>query len=164
MEFLEFYNDDGFHEIARYPLDPSSVGMKSLSKDKIVLKYTGELPVECSGMNPRLIITPKIAKRPSIQLVFEDRAEDMPPDEPWEEASFMVEATAAEIMDLMDRFGKQRRKNTGMDSKAFCELYFDRYMPWRELVRTPWEMLDIIDDMSPENIAYIAKKLQSRAE
>lgn len=164
MEFIELYNDNGFLETARYPLDPGSVDMKSLSKDRIVLRYTGELPLDYYGMmNPRIVITPHIAERPSIGFLVEDRNEDMPPDEPWKELHFRVEATTDEIETLLSKFFQQGRKNNGLSTAAELEFY-KRFDSWRNLVMNAPHILCIISEMSPEDIAYIARELQSKAE
>lgn len=144
-------------------LYPDCIEMRSISKDRIMLPYTGELPVECCGMNPRLLIVPKIVDRPSISLFVEDRMEGMDPNEPWKEDRFPIEATTEEIVALLSKFFQQRRKDGGLSTAAEVELH-ERFNSWRNLVMNAPHVLDIISQMPSDSIAYIAKKLQSRAE
>lgn len=164
MKIVDQLICDGFHKSESYPIDPNFISMKSIEKTRIVLPYTGELPADCTGANPRLIITPRRLERPIISFVIEDDPEQMPPDVPAEEYYFGVEAEVSEIVDLLDRFNRQQWKDTGLELKTFHRLITHNYLGWRGLMTNPHYILAIINDMSPENVAYIAKRLQREAE
>lgn len=133
-----------------FELDAAAVELRSVSDQDIMLPYRGALPKQMStASSAHLYLNIQLSQQARIVLVVTtDKGKKL---------RRPLEATAEEIMALLDQFFDQK-DSTGL-SPYWLGIWQAHYTTWKQITRCPDRLASFFDSLSTNDKAYLLKYL-----
>lgn len=133
-----------------FELDATAIELRSASDQDIMLPYRGELPKKMSmASSAHIYLNIQLSQQTKIALVVTM--------ETGKKIRRPLDATAEEIMDLLDRFFDQK-DNSGL-SPYWMGVWQANYITWKQLTHRPASLISFFDTLSDQDKVYLLKYL-----
>lgn len=133
-----------------FELDATAIELRSASDQDIMLPYRGELPKKMSmASSAHIYLNIQLSQQTKIVLVATM--------ETGKKIRRPLDATAEEIMDLLDRFFDQK-DNSGL-APYWMGVWQTNYTTWKQLTRCPDRLTSFFDTLSDQDKSYLLKYL-----
>lgn len=138
-----------------FELDATAIDLRNVSDQDIMLPYRGALPKQMSdASSAHLYLNIQLSQQARIVLIVTN--------DKGKKIRRPLEATAEEIMALLDRFFDQK-DNTGL-SPYWLGIWQANYMTWRQITNCPERLLSFLDSLSTNDRAYLLKYLAQESK